>query len=90
VQRDVVTLQIEPAGGALQVGAALQLKLFAVNAKGGTALIPGNMIAWSSSSDAVAEVNRQGRLQPRRPGTVTVTARYADHTGTAAFTIEDQ
>jgi hypothetical protein len=87
VQRDVVALRIEPAEGTLPAGTPVQLKLFSVNAKGGQALIPGNLTAWSGSRDSVADVNRQGRLSPRSPGTVTVTARYGGQTATATFTV---
>ena len=87
MQRDVVALRIEPADGSLPAGTPVQLKLFATNAKGASALILGALAAWSGSRDSVADVNRQGRLSPRTPGTVTVTARYAGQAATATFTI---
>jgi hypothetical protein len=87
VQRDVVALEIKPAEGTLAVGAHVQLTLFARNAKGATALIPANMAVWSSSNDGVAEVTRQGRINARKPGGVTITARYADKSVQVTFMI---
>jgi hypothetical protein len=86
VQRAAV-LEIKPGGGALPAGTPVQLVVYAISSKGTTTLIPGNMTVWSSSQDSVAEINRQGRLNPRRPGTVTITARYGDRTAQATFTI---
>ena len=45
------------------------------------------MAVWSGSNEAVAQVNRQGRLTPRRPGAVTITATYAGQVAKAAFTV---
>jgi hypothetical protein len=87
VQRAVTSLEIKPGGGAVPAGSPVQLALYATSAKGATTLIPGNMTVWSSSKDSVAEINRQGRLNPRRPGTVTITASYGDKTAQATFTI---
>jgi hypothetical protein len=87
VQRDIVALKINPHEGSLPAGTPVQLNLFATDAKGKSALIPGNMTVWSGSNDSVAEINRQGRLQPRRPGTVTVTARYGGQVADATFTV---
>ena len=78
---------MNPGDGALTIGAPVQLNLFAQDAGGGTDLIPGNMAAWSSSDDRVAEINRQGRLTPRSVGSVTITARYAEKKVTAVFTV---
>jgi hypothetical protein len=89
VPKDITALEIRPGDGDLRVGAAVQLNLFAVNKKGGVDLIPGNMATWSSSDNRVAEVNRQGRLTPRRPGTLTITAAYADLSVQAVYTIVD-
>jgi hypothetical protein len=86
VRRDITTLEIKPAEGALRVGTAVQLNLFAVTAGGGTSLIPANMATWASSNAAVAEVSRQGRLTPRRAGAVAITAQYGGQTARADFT----
>ena len=50
-------------------------------------LIPGTMAKWSSSDVQVAEVNRQGRLTPRGPGSATITATYAENRATGIFTV---
>ena len=86
VPRGITALEIKPAGGAIAVGTAIQLNLFAVTTGGGTDLIPANRATWSSSNDAVAEVSRQGRLNPRRPGSASITATHAGLTVRADFT----
>jgi hypothetical protein len=87
VRSDIVSLQIKPDGGEVRTGTAIQLILFAVTRGGGTDLVPGNAATWSSSTDSVAQVNRQGRLNPRRAGTVSVTATYAGKTAQSVFTV---
>jgi uncharacterized protein YjdB len=47
------------------------------------------MAAWSSSDNQIGDVNRQGRLTPRRAGSVTITASANDRSITAAFTVID-
>jgi hypothetical protein len=89
VRKDITALRIAPGDGTVKTGRAIQLNLFASTAGGGTDLVPGNMAVWHSSDDAVAEVNRQGRLSPRRPGTLWVTASYAGKTARADFVVED-
>jgi hypothetical protein len=89
VGKDISALEIRPGDGVVKVGAAVQLNLFALKPKGGTDLIPGNMATWSSSDDRIGEVNRQGRLTPRRAGTLTITASYADRKVLAVFTVVD-
>lgn len=89
MRKDITALEMRPADGVLKVGTAVQLNLFAMNRRGGTDLIPGNQATWSSADDQVAEVNRQGRLTPRHPGRVTVTAAYTDKTIAAVFTVVD-
>jgi len=89
VRSDIAALEMRPADGVLKVGAAVQLNLFAVKSNGGNDLIPGNRAAWSSADARVGEANRQGRLTPRRPGSLTVTATYADRKVGALFTVVD-
>ena len=89
MRRDVVGLSIKPGDGLVKMGAAVQLNLFALVGGGGTDLIPGNMAAWSSSDNHVAEVNSQGRLTPRSAGSVTITACYAERKVTVVFTVID-
>jgi hypothetical protein len=89
VRSDITALQMKPGDGVVKVGAAVQLNLFAVDKRGGTDLIPGNMAAWSSSDARVGEVNRQGRLTPRRAGSLTITASYGGKSVLAAFSVVD-
>lgn len=77
MRHDVSALRISPSEGSLPIGTPVQLMLFATTRSGDNDLVPGNMAQWSSSDGEVADVNRQGRLTPRRPGRVTITASYA-------------
>ena len=89
VRKDITALEIRPGDGTLKVGAAVQLNLFAIRSNGAIDLIPGNMAAWSSADASLGEVNRQGRLTPRRPGSLTIAATYADKKVLAVFTVVD-
>ena len=89
MRNDITALVMRPGDGAMKMGAPVQLNLFAQNRSGGLDLIPGTTAAWSSDAVGVGEVNRQGRLTPRAPGRVTITARYADRSVAAVFTIVD-
>lgn len=73
----------------MKLGTAVQLNLLALNKNGRADLIPGTMATWSSTDNQTGEVNRQGRLTPRKAGVVTITAAYAVHTATAVFTVTD-
>jgi hypothetical protein len=87
VRSDITALQIKPAEGALAPGTTIQLNLFGTTGGGGTTLVPANMATWVSSNEAVAEVSRQGRLNPRRAGAVVITATCAGRTASAAFNV---
>jgi hypothetical protein len=89
VRNDITALVLKPGDGVMKMGAPVQLNLFAQNRSGGLDLIPGTTAAWSSDDVAVGEVNRQGRLTPRAPGLVTITAGYANRSVTAVFMIVD-
>jgi hypothetical protein len=86
VSKNITALEIKPGDGTVSIGTAIQLRLFATTDSGGTDLIPASMAVWSSSNGAVAEVNRQGRLSPRRPGTATLTAAFNGKVARAVFT----
>jgi uncharacterized protein YjdB len=86
MRRDITELQIKPGEGTLVVGSTLQLNLFSLVVGGGTGLVPANMATWTTSNPAVAEISRQGRLTARKPGTVSITASYADKVARAEFT----
>jgi hypothetical protein len=87
VGQAIVSLRLDPADGTVTSGHALQLNLFGATRAGNTSLIPANLVRWFSSSQDVAEVNRQGRLTPRRSGRVTITARYGGHVANASFVV---
>ena len=87
MRNDITSLVMKPGDGVMKMGASVQLNLFAQNRSGGLDLIPGTTAAWSSDDVGVGEVNRQGRLTPRAPGLVTITAGYANGSVTAVFLI---
>jgi hypothetical protein len=89
MRKDITALEMRPGDGVVKVGAAVQLNLFAIDKRGGIDLIPGNMATWSSSDARVGEVNRQGRLTPRRAGSLTITASYAEKNVLGVFTVVD-
>jgi hypothetical protein len=89
MRKDITALEMRPGDGVVKVGTAVQLNLFAIDKRGGVDLIPGNMAAWSSSDARVGEVNRQGRLTPRRAGSLTITATYAEKDVLGVFTVVD-
>jgi hypothetical protein len=89
VSTDITALEIRPGGGEVKVGAAVQLNLFAARRHGRVDLIPANMATWLSSDGRIGEVNRQGRVTPRRAGSLTITASYADREVQAVFTVID-
>ena len=84
-----MALRMKPGDGVVKVRTPVQLNLWAETSTGGTDLIPGNMAAWSSSDNQVGDVNRQGRLTPRRAGSLTITASYAERKVIATFTVVD-
>ena len=89
MRKDITALEMRPGDGVVKVGTAVQLNLFAIDRRGGIDLIPGNMAVWSSSDARVGEVNRQGRLTPRRAGSLTITATYAEKDVQSVFTVID-
>jgi len=89
MRKDITALEMRPGDGVVKVGTAVQLNLFAIDKRGGIDLIPGNMAVWSSSDARVGEVNRQGRLTPRRAGSLTITATYAEKDVLGVFTVVD-
>jgi len=89
VSSDVTALELKPGDGTMKVGAAVQLNLFARHKSGRSDLIPGTMATWSSSDNQIGDVNRLGRLTPRRAGALTITARHGDKQVSAVFTVID-
>jgi hypothetical protein len=89
MRNDITALELKPGDGVVKAGSAVQLNLYARTKSGASDLIPGIMAIWSSSDNEIGDVNRQGRLTPRRAGTLTVTASYADKQVSAAFIVVD-
>jgi uncharacterized protein YjdB len=87
--RKIVGLGMKPGDGTVKMGASVQLNLLAQTGTASADLIPGNMATWSSSDNGIADVNHQGRLTPRAPGSVTITATYAENKAIGVFTVVD-
>jgi len=88
VHKDIAAIELTPDGGTVRIGTPFQLNLFARTGAGGTALVLASMATWTSSDESVAEVNRQGRVNPRRPGTVSITATHRGKSAQVTFTVE--
>ena len=89
MRNDITALELKPGDSVVKAGAAIQLNLYARTKSGTSDLIPGTMAIWSSSDNEIGDVNRQGRLTPRRAGALTVTASFADKQVRAVFTVVD-
>ena len=50
-------------------------------------ILTGRTIAWTSSNDAIATIDNQGRSTGQSPGTVTITATSEGKSGTASLTV---
>lgn len=81
------TLELRPAAAEVTAGTALQLNLVLVSGPTRTELIPGHRATWTSSAPSVAEVNRQGRVSARAPGTAVITAAHEGRSATASIVV---
>jgi hypothetical protein len=78
----VTAIRIEPAQGVLDVGETRQLR---AADQGGSPVV----VTYRTSDPAVVAISSQGALRARRPGTVTVTASYAELTAEAQFQVRE-
>lgn len=84
-QQAVATVEVTPSPANVAVQQTIQLTA-TLKASDGTELT-GRPVAWSSSNEAVATVNNNGRVTGVTPGTATVTAQSEGKSGTTALTV---
>lgn len=81
-----VSLSIQPANPSLPLGLA-QAFLAVVQLHDGTSQDVTSLSAWSSSTTAVATIDKTGTLQTLSQGTTTITAHYGSFTATSTVTV---
>ena len=81
----VATVVVTPPTSNVAVGGSVQLAASVRDAAG--AELPGRLVGWSSSDDAVAVVSSTGRVSALKVGTVTITASSEGKSGTATVTV---
>jgi len=81
----VGSVVVTPPTASVVVGEAVQLSASVRDSNGGE--LPGRVVGWSSSDDAVATVSSTGRVSALKVGTATITATSEGKSGTAAITV---
>ena len=88
-QVPVATVVVTPPTSSIVVGGSTQLSASVRDASG--AELPGRLVGWTSSDDAVAIVSstgaNTGRVTALKTGTVTITASSEGKSGTATVTV---
>ena len=84
-QIPVGTVVVTPPTSNVTVGGFVQLSASVRDASG--AELPGRLIGWTSSDDAIAVVSSTGRVSALKTGTVTITASSEGQSGTATVTV---
>lgn len=83
--RDVASVQLQPAALSVRVGATGALEARTFDAQGGELI--GRVIAWTTSASTVATVNAQGIVSGVSAGTATITATSEGRSGSAVVTV---
>jgi uncharacterized protein YjdB len=81
----VSTVTVTPSTGSLFVGQTLQLSASAKDSTGNT--LTGRAVTWSSASPTIATVSSQGLVTAIVAGTVSVTARVEEKTGSTTIQV---
>jgi trimeric autotransporter adhesin len=84
-QVSVAAVVITPPTSNIIVGGAVQLAASVRDATG--AELPGRLVGWSSSDEAIAVVSSTGRVSGLKLGTATITASSEGKSGTATVTV---
>jgi uncharacterized protein YjdB len=84
-QVSVGSVVVTPPTSSVVVGGSVQLSASVRDASG--AELPGRLVGWSSSDEAVAVVSSTGRVTALKVGTVTITASSEGKSGTATVTV---
>lgn len=83
--RDVASVQVQPAALSVRVGATGPLEARTFDAQGGE--LTGRVIAWTTSASTIATVNAEGIVAGLSAGTATITATSEGRSGSAVVTI---
>ena len=81
----VGSVVVTPPTSSVVVGDAVQLSAAVRDASGNP--LPGRLVGWSSSDDAIAVVSSTGRVTGLKVGTATITASSEGKSGTATVTV---
>ncbi|MCK9278832.1 MAG: Ig-like domain-containing protein, partial [Methanoculleus sp.] len=81
----IASIAVEPASVNLTNGETQQFSAVAYDAQGTE--VPDVSFAWSSSNTSVGSLSETGLFTAHKVGTTTVTAAYANVTGTAVVTV---
>jgi uncharacterized protein YjdB len=84
-QVPVATVVVTPPTASVAAGGTVQLSASARDASGG--VLPGRLVGWSSSDEAVATVSNTGLVTAVKVGTATITASSEGKSGTSAVTV---
>ncbi|MBI4545860.1 MAG: Ig domain-containing protein [Gemmatimonadetes bacterium] len=82
----VASVRVSPASDSLEVGQTLQLTATARDSRGNT--LTGKTVTWSSSDALTATVSATGLVTGVKAGTVTITARVDNASGTASVKVK--
>lgn len=82
---EVATVSVAPARDTVNAGESVQLIPIVRDGSGN--VVPGRMVLWSSSDDAVATVDDTGLVIGIAPGEATITCTSEGKTGTSAITV---
>ena len=81
----VATVAVTPPTSSLSIGQTAQLSAITRDANGNT--LTGRVVAWSTSSAAIATVSSSGLVSAVAAGTATITATSENQTGSATITV---
>ena len=84
-QVPVATVVVTPPTASIAVGGTAQLSASARDANG--AALPGRLVGWSSSDEAVATVSSTGLVTAVKVGSATITASSEGKSGTSVVTV---
>src|SRR6266700_3242831 len=82
---DTAPVAMSPATASLSIGQLVQLTATAQDSTG--APLPGRVVTWTSSNDAVAHVTADGLVTGAAPGAATVTAASEGKSSAATITV---
>ena len=81
----LAALQVSPDAATLQVGASTQLSASLRDSSGG--VLTDHLVAWTTESISVADVNASGLVTAKAPGTSRIIASSSGKSDTALITV---